>query len=812
MTTILIKKKDTAGAPVAGDLTNAAGGAEIAVNTATKRIYTKDSGGNVVEIGTNPSGTTMAGNLLFSPDNTYDIGASGATRARNLFLAGNITAGGSQTLTGALTVDSTTDSSSTTTGSIQTDGGMGIAKALFVGTTANIAGVATFSAGTAALPAITTSGDTNTGIFFPAADTIAFSEGGTESMRINSSGNVGIGTSTVLSGRLNVQVDATNNISLLTYRSASSTNSGYSAVSMWLNDSAATPVVYGALVPNITVNTAGAHSGSVSIYTTNAGTLAEKMRVAYDGNVGIGTTTPVGKFDVFASSGGGAGTVVPVSITVGDTSAGNLWPGDGTLSTVFNYYSGDGTNTGVRFRHGVGETAVSGSTSVWKIQYRAAGGAINDYTGFSDALTVDGVGSVRIDNYMGVGGAGTANVGVRIRNTALTGATQIGAFSTITAASDAVSAVWGFLSTPATSAAAFTSTNVAGFSATDAVKGAASTITNLHGLYISDQTQGTNNYGITSLVSSGTNKWNIYASGTAQNYFAGNVGIGTTSPSAKLYVQSANTNALVINEILRNPNSGTGIAAIGFNVADTSEGDYTQAGIGLLRGIANGSGSLCFYNKGSGTASNFTTADEKMRIDSSGNVGIGTSSPIRKLTVSSAGAVEFVLQDTSQAANSRNWRIFNAGNTLYFGTLNDAGTAGNDYLKIDSSGIVTMSAYGAGAATFSASGVISSVSDETWKIKDGVPVDVDSMLNKLEPGYWYYNDEKKETFGSDRQLGFYAQNVNAAIGPEAAPVPEEGKPWGYYDRSVLAVTVMSLQKALATIESLTARIAALEST
>jgi hypothetical protein len=49
--------------------------------------------------------------------------------------------------------------------------------------------------GSAATPAIRGT-DTNTGMFFPAADTIAFSEGGVEVMRINSSGFVGIGTAT----------------------------------------------------------------------------------------------------------------------------------------------------------------------------------------------------------------------------------------------------------------------------------------------------------------------------------------------------------------------------------------------------------------------------------------------------------------------------------------------------------------------------------------------------------------------------------------------------------------------------------------
>jgi microcystin-dependent protein len=51
----------------------------------------------------------------------------------------------------------------------------------------------TVQAGTAAAPSITTSGDTNTGIFFPAADTIAFATAGTEDFRIASAGQIGIG-------------------------------------------------------------------------------------------------------------------------------------------------------------------------------------------------------------------------------------------------------------------------------------------------------------------------------------------------------------------------------------------------------------------------------------------------------------------------------------------------------------------------------------------------------------------------------------------------------------------------------------------
>ena len=324
---------------------------------------------------------------------------------------------------------------------------------------------------------------------------------------------------------------------------------------------------------------------------------------------------------------------------------------------------------------------------------------------------------------------------------------------------------------------------------------------------------------------------------------SGNLGLGVT-PSAwqSIYraVQAPGGSAFV------GRNDG-GIETITTaNAYRDSGGTWKYVGTGVALRYAQDSDGHIWYNAPSGTAGNAITFTQAMTLNASGNLGIGTSSPSDKFDVGITAAapsnsnflgitvgptsgstavgegvgIGFRLRNTAGGAlggNSFGSAIYGiqtntAANTggLAFYTRADGATF-SERMRIGSSGIVTMSAYGAGAATFSAAGVISSVSDETWKTKDGVPVNPDAMLKKLEPGYWYYNDEKKDIFGADRQLGFYAQNVNAAIGPEAAPEPEEGKPWGYYDRSVLAVVVMSLQKALATIESLEARIATLES-
>jgi hypothetical protein len=225
----------------------------------------------------------------------------------------------------------TTDTSSGSTGSIFTAGGVGIAKALYVGTNATVAGalgvtgVTTVQAGTAAAPAITTSGDTNTGIFFPAADTIAFVEGGAEAMRIDSSGNVGIGTSSPTAGyKLDVAgaIRTTSNLFRSSYGTVVQGTSGNSSsrfqafygaytspwanhdvLSLSVNYDAYTGTYDGALKRAAAIQLAAADGSTpfIRFLTGEDASFLERMRIDSAGNVGIGTNSPTSTLDVLGA-------------------------------------------------------------------------------------------------------------------------------------------------------------------------------------------------------------------------------------------------------------------------------------------------------------------------------------------------------------------------------------------------------------------------------------------------------------------------------------------------------------------------------
>jgi hypothetical protein len=143
--------------------------------------------------------------------------------------------------------------------------------------------------GTAATPAIRGT-DTNTGIFFPAADTIAFSEGGTEAMRIDSSGNVGIGTSSP-SYKLSIAGNSATSSNLLLTHNTDSTGA-YSRIRFQFAEGNAS---IASEIRNIQ-RAAGENGTSLAFFTdSNAGSLAERMRIDSSGNLLVGkTATAIG--------------------------------------------------------------------------------------------------------------------------------------------------------------------------------------------------------------------------------------------------------------------------------------------------------------------------------------------------------------------------------------------------------------------------------------------------------------------------------------------------------------------------------------
>ena len=204
-------------------------------------------------------------------------------------------------------------------------------------------------------------------------------------------------------------------------------------------------------------------------------------------------------------------------------------------------------------------------------------------------------------------------------------------------------------------------------------------------------------------LNNGANGYNgsiqVYDNGNPEdlilNGAGGNVGIGTSSPAYLLNLQTANTGTgSLYRSLVARTGDQTNFyrASLVYNDNSAANGMFPGFSAGLYYEKSSSfgsSGGLVLGTSASNGPVIIGTSDtERMRIDSSGNVGIGTSSPGRKFAVSSAE--DTPIQATSSGANSFIQSTGSSG-SVYFGAIGTAfGVLTNttERMRIDSSGNV----------------------------------------------------------------------------------------------------------------------------
>ena len=658
---------------------------------------------------------TVTSNLIFT-DNTYDIGASGATRPRNLFLSGNATVGGNTTLGDATsdTVTVTARVASDLNPSADNTYDLGTAgnswRNLYIDGTATIAtlNVTTIDTtnlevtnikakdGTAAITLADSTGvatlTANPVLNGGTANGVAYLNG---SKVLTTGGSLTFdgttltsGTHTIASG--NLAFTGTGNRITGDFSNATLTNRVAFQTSTTNAGTALTVIPNGtgsAAQLNLESDANQANGVSFQILANTGGTEcrlqsgirgtgtylpmtfytggSERMRIDTSGNVGIGTTSPLSALSVNGSSG------ITMQRSTDNAFGGVLdyLKSRGSSASPTNVQNGDSL-----FLQRV--APYSGSFTYLNMHNIAVDGAFTSgqnpptrHEFYTNAANGSSTERMRIDSSGNVG-IGTISPSYKLDVTSTGSTTNETALR---------------ISNPYTSGSAVAATNMLfGYHTSTAYRTAAK-------IEAGQQTAGTFALGYLAFSTQNSDSTVVEAMRIDSS---GNVGIGTNSPVTKLDI-ATNGNVTGGNIILGSKtNLVTKFSAITSEqyssttypegyvlIGGTSDNTNNQVYIGGFLNEVNSATVINFY-----TATNNTTrtGTERMRINASGNVSINTQSAFANLTVNNKASGS--IGDALWLSNDQS--VNGSGAALAFGNAGTlkhkiaCGTYGSDYMSL----------------------------------------------------------------------------------------------------------------------------------